>query len=606
MILTTSLINTTVLKAYCSLALKSIKYYAGLALGKNNTCLFKEMALLRVYIDILKNFEIVGSTPACNCCIEGDYKVILPNDKTYYFQFSCDNTGYLVTEDDGGYDFTYCYDQTNNQLIMIFDVDYSYQSYFNFTSGSGVTSYQVALNSTVIYSNPSIEYTDFITDFNATNIYSYFLTSSGGVTVVNKNGFFTSDNLVIVESDSVFSLKLEMLDTGPLIIKFENVDFTEECNFTYDGLFPWYYQSELDVTDAPILTEDGLITIKDSLGSDIVTPLIIPSILLTDPQDIVDYWNTNRESTNFTLSYNGSEYVMESPADFVNYYSHTFNFTQYQIVNVPIPGINSTASATNTFVANGSERNRTISALVNGSLIGYYTIGVADLSDTAAQLAVKLENTFTYTGASSVTGATINLISPIADASYNGYIFRLEVDTVGLLTITGNSPATGDTISIVLDSDSQIIGQITITTPITWVQDLVNNINLTSHLGIQANAIDFKTLEIFSPPLSGTSFNGETITVNVTGSIVIDPFTPFAGGSSSPTLINQNPFTGGVNPGSTPTNEFFTYTSNFDIIVDDELTYENLNPCTSTIVEQTCLSNDNVKKVINNLNKIIK
>jgi hypothetical protein len=606
MILTPLNIQVAMLKAFYALAKKSVKYYTGLALGKNNTCLFKEMALLRVYIDILKNFEIVGSTTGCNCCIEGDYKVILPNDKTYYFQFSCDNTGYLVTEDDGGYDFTYCYDKTNNQLVMIFDVDYSYQSYFNFTAGAGETLYQVGLGSTIIYSNPNINYTDFIEDFNTTNTYGYFLTASGDITVVNKNGFFTNDNLVIGENDSNFSLKLEMIDTGPLIIKFENVDFTEECNFTYDGVFPWYYQSRLNVTGTPILTNNGLIAIKNPLGDDIVTPLVIPSSLLSDPKDVVDYWNLNRASTNFTLSYTNSRYIMESPADFVNYFSHTFNFTQYQIVNVPVPGINSTASATNTFVATGSERNKTISALVNGSVIGYYTIGVADLLDTAAQLAVKLENTFTYTGASSVTGATINLISPTASASYNGYIFRLEVDRIGFIRITGDGAAIGDTVSIVLDSDSQIIGQITVTNTATWVQDLVNNINLTNHLGIQANFFNFETLELFAPPLSGTSFNGETVTINATGSIIIQPSAPFNGGSASPTLINENPFAGGVNPTTNPTNQFFTYTSNFDIIVDDELTYENLNPCTPTTVTQTCLSNDDVKKVINNVNKIIK
>jgi len=136
--------------------------------------------------------------------------------------------------------------------------------------------------------------------------------------------------------------------------------------------------------------------------------------------------------------------------------------------------------------------------------------------------------------------------------------------------------------------------------------DLVNNINLTNHLGIQANFFNFQTFEVFAPPLSGTSFNGETVTINTTGAISIQPSATFNGGSASPTLINENPFAGGVNPTTNPTNQFFTYTSNFDIIVDDELTYENLNPCTPTTVTQTCLSNDDVKKVINSINKIIK
>ncbi len=606
MILTQDKINNAVLKAFCAMGSKSFKYYRGLAAGTKNDCLLKEATLLSQYVDSIKCFKIIGSAEQCDCCLEGDYKVILPNDKVYYFQFSCDNKGYLLTEDNGGYDFTYCYDEANNQLVMIFDVDYNYQSFFAFGSLTSSVSFTVYLNSNIIYFNGSTTYNDFIDEFNTTNGLGYVLTNDGpNITIITENGSYTQDDIEIVDGDSVFSLILGMTDEGPLILTYENVDFTEECNFTYNGSFPWYYQSELDVTAAPILTEDGLISIKDPLGNDIVTPLVIPSTLLTDPQDIVDYWNTNRASTNFTLSHNGSEYVMESPADFVNYYSHTFNFTQYQVVNVPVPGVNATASATNTFAGAQDRRNRTISALVNGSLVGYYTIGAADISDTAAQLAVKLENALTYTGASSVFGATITLTSPVANASYNGYMFTLQVDTVANTRIVSTvPPIIGDTISVVLDSDSQVIGQITVTNVSTWVQDLVNSINTIGHLGIQAYVFNSSSLQLVAPPLSGTSFNGETLTVNTTGTVVIGPPSPFLGGTGTPTLIDENPFTGGVNPGTTPANEFFTYTSNFDIIVDDELTYENLNPCVPQVIEQTCLSNEQVITIINNINNI--
>ena len=72
MILTPLKIQMSIIKAYYSLALKTIKYYGGLAIGINNECLLKEARLLRKYVEILKNFDIVGSTITCSCCLEGD------------------------------------------------------------------------------------------------------------------------------------------------------------------------------------------------------------------------------------------------------------------------------------------------------------------------------------------------------------------------------------------------------------------------------------------------------------------------------------------------------------------------------------------------------
>jgi hypothetical protein len=77
MILTPLNIQVAIIKAWYSIALKSVKYYAGLAVGINNSCLLKQARLLRKYVEILKNFTIVDSTIECSCCIEGDYTVLL-------------------------------------------------------------------------------------------------------------------------------------------------------------------------------------------------------------------------------------------------------------------------------------------------------------------------------------------------------------------------------------------------------------------------------------------------------------------------------------------------------------------------------------------------
>lgn len=122
MILTPLNIQIAIIKAFYALAKKSVKYYTGLAFGKNNTCLFKEIRLLRAYVDILKNFEIVGSTITCSCCVEGDYTVLL-NELSELteakIQFGCDNTGSMFYNSIS-YPFTYFYDSDNKIIVIQF------------------------------------------------------------------------------------------------------------------------------------------------------------------------------------------------------------------------------------------------------------------------------------------------------------------------------------------------------------------------------------------------------------------------------------------------------------------------------------------------------
>lgn len=114
MILTPLNIQIAIIKAFYALAKKSIKYYTGLALGKNNICLSKEARLLRSYIDILRNFEIVGSVDACHCCIDGEYTVMVDETPSGQVQFLCDGSGYLYPN---GTIITYAYDSVNKKLI---------------------------------------------------------------------------------------------------------------------------------------------------------------------------------------------------------------------------------------------------------------------------------------------------------------------------------------------------------------------------------------------------------------------------------------------------------------------------------------------------------
>jgi hypothetical protein len=123
MILTPLNIQIAIIKAFYALAKKSVKYYTGLAFGKNNTCLFKEIRLLRAYVDILRNFKIVGSTTTCTCCVNGNYTVLL-NELSEFseakIQFNCDNTGGMFF-DNIQYPFTYGYSDVTSTLVIKFD-----------------------------------------------------------------------------------------------------------------------------------------------------------------------------------------------------------------------------------------------------------------------------------------------------------------------------------------------------------------------------------------------------------------------------------------------------------------------------------------------------
>ena len=123
MILTTTLITNTIIKAYCILASKTIKYYGGLAIGKKYDNLFKQIRLLKSYINILKKFKIIDSITPCNCCIAGDYKVLLNTFSLVTLadiQFNSNGTG-LMFFDNINYPFTYGSNCDNTDLVIRFD-----------------------------------------------------------------------------------------------------------------------------------------------------------------------------------------------------------------------------------------------------------------------------------------------------------------------------------------------------------------------------------------------------------------------------------------------------------------------------------------------------
>ena len=250
-------IQLAIIKAFYKLAIKSVKYYGGLVGGVNNTCLFKEIRLLRAYIDILRNFTIVGSTITCSCCVEGDYTVLL-NDLSEVtetkIQFGCDNSGSMYYNNTS-YPFIYFYDHGNQRIEIKF--------------------------TTIL---------DSITD-------------------------------------------------EPIVLNLINIVFTENCSFNTDTISPVEVAIIAEIEEPAVTVNNiygnwgGNITIYD--GVTVIESLNIPANIMNDTDAIVKLWNTTYP--NWTLYYDGTNYVVVSAIDNTDYTAYSVEFSQYEGGNDPSP-----------------------------------------------------------------------------------------------------------------------------------------------------------------------------------------------------------------------------------------------------------------------------
>jgi hypothetical protein len=228
MILTPLNIQIAIIKAWYSIALKSIKYYGGLAVGINNSCLLKEARLLRAYVDILKNFEIVGDKTVCSCCIEGDYTVLL-NDLSELteakIQFGCDDTGSMYY-DNISYPFVYSYDSNNKKIVIQFSTlinpstddpyilnldDVNFTEDCSFEPGT-VSPIEVAV-------------IDEVTDIPVTadNIYGDW---GGNITI------YEDDGITVLHQRTI---SVDIIDDPQAIVDYWNTNGPEEWLLLYDG-----------------------------------------------------------------------------------------------------------------------------------------------------------------------------------------------------------------------------------------------------------------------------------------------------------------------------------------------------------------------------------
>ena len=312
MILTTSLINTTVLRAFCALGAKAIKYYGGLAIGKNNTCLFREMTLLRVYIDILKNFKIVGSEISCCCEIEGDYDTLLNNLSNATespIQFNCDGTGYMIFIGDP-YTFTYSYDEVHKVMVIKFDIpSISYTSYFDVVDPGINKYYEFKLDGVVVYSNTSTTFDDFIDDFNLTNQLGYTLVDTGTSIVITSEFGFVREDISITQGTSEIFIEETIIIGDDITETFNYVSFSEACSLRSSLNSPFQPISPLkvatlDITGVGLQNEDYTITILDQFGN-LITTQTFSGDYLIDPDAVALQWNIQYGyANNWLMTYN--------------------------------------------------------------------------------------------------------------------------------------------------------------------------------------------------------------------------------------------------------------------------------------------------------------
>jgi hypothetical protein len=515
MILTPLKIQIAIIKAWYSIALKSVKYYAGLTVGINNSCLLKQARLLRKYVEILRNFTIVGSTIECSCCIEGDYTVLL-NDLSEAteanIQFSCDNQGYLVFNN-VSYPFTYIYDPSNNTLKI-----------------------------------------DFL-DIN--------------------------DNQIIMD--------------------LQDIQFTDGCNIT-NSTGSELEVATITVTGTPVTAENeygdwsGTLEVIADDSTPIYT-LTIPASILSDPQAIVDLWNTTYGSTGWLLYYNGTSYVMSTPLEVNEFFTdYSIVFTEYQGGSDPgpqPPAIGTrftTIELTPLLPSNGKVLfgvAQPFGTIIYEDLVAKPYNSVQDIIDTLN------ENTnFQFSLQTNISPSYdyIQVLAPVNSFAYfQGPDLNFYQELIPLGITDPLIPSTNNYTITIPDITEYIVGEIYI---IEFSEDndypgnTTLNINNLNPITIYKNGLPISPGNItLLPPIpynlklqyDGTNFN------------ILD--------SSWEKIKTFLP--SGVDPTEETYEAFFEVDGNTGTFVND-------NPCEATIAEQDCLSNKQVSNIIQHINKLVR
>lgn len=523
MILTPLNIQVAIIKAWYSIALKSVKYYAGLAVGINNSCLLKQARLLRKYVEILRNFTIVDSTIECSCCIEGDYTVLL-NDLSETteanIQFGCDTEGYMLFNG-VGYPFTYYYDEPNSKVFLKFTTLINPSTELPYELNLEDVTFNDNCDFTPSTISPIEEATIEIVDGIPVTVDNIYGTWDGNITIYEPDGSTVLHTLDIPAAimDNPEAIVNYWNDNGPagwlliydgtqytMLTPFDSIDYVNyivEFN-QYEGgvdssilsatFIPRSFvpvgtraSREFDIPNLFVGSKqaEGLMT--PSLSQPFITTNTSASVNLTIPDSS---FSTTQQSATMTIDLKGSA-VFGATTQFF-YYDSTLMFSH-------------------------------VGAYVDPAAL------VLDFNNNNGQGFVM-----TYIGPSSTPGRfSFEIESPINGESYNGNDITV-IYSAGIISPAPDSAIFSGGISTkptsITVSDT-INGTIyTITSPLfNSTLDFVNDFN-TNILGYTAAIASSNVVTITAPSSTGAAFNGTTITYSTTG----------------PTYTVSNTYSGGV------------------------------------------------------------
>lgn len=503
-------IQLAVIKAYYNMALKSIKYYAGLAVGNKNDCLFKEIRLLRSYVEILKNFQIIGSTTTCTCCIQGDYTFllnVLSELTEARIQFGCDNSGSMYYNSTN-YPFNYYYDEDNSNLVIEFLTIINQTTLQNYILNLNNVSFTDDCSFTVTDQSPiEVGVVEEVTGIPVTvdNMYG---TWDGNITIYESDGITVLHTLTIPAAimDDPEAIVNEWNTYGPTdwLLLYDGTQYTMLTPFdsvNYVNYIVEFNQYEGGV-DSSVLSTTFIPQNFVSVGTRASTELDIPDLFVGSVQaeGLIEPPLTQ-------------QFITTNTAASVNLTIPDSSFSTTQQSATMIIDLKDSAvfgATTQFFYYDGTLMFNHVGAYANAAAL------VTDFNNNNGQ-----GFTMTYIGPSPTSGRSrFEIESPVNGGLYNNnditVIYSALISPAPDTSIfSGGISPKPATITV---SDT-INGTIyTITSPLfNSPSDFVNDFN-TNPLGYFAAITSANVITITAPSSTGAAFNGTTITYSATGS----------------------------------------------------------------------------------------
>jgi hypothetical protein len=623
-------IQLAIIKAFYSLAVKSVKYYGGLVGGINNTCLFKEIRLLRAYIDILRNFKIVGNTITCHCCVEGDYTVELVNGleiTSSPIQFNCNNEGSLVYNN-VEYPFTYYYDPSNSLIQIDFTTieesitfeNVEFTSECNITNGQSTSSFIETSTIEVSGTPITVEnaYGDWsgtlvILDDNGDPVYS--LTIPAGILaqpdeiVSLWNTTYSNTGWLLSYIDGNYIMTTP-LDNNPLYTSY-SVEFSQYEGPTTDALGTRTITFEFQPDYIPAETTQLIPTNQFSGVAAQTNEFEIPDSFLTVDETIItvfylgvpildkdagltfeeffEYFNENAPE-GFVMEAGpsgGNNVIIKAPVPSSIYNGEAISFdnTVDIIFGTFAGGVDVTPGkivVTDDTLGEVYSKNSSSFSTVQDYIDDFHEFNTAGMSCQFAFISGS-DTAVTYRAPSN-TGFAYNGTFLNYDFFGTGYNYTSEWQlgedpTTGSLTVNLLNIFNGLVSTLYVDSTSQYYPNY------SAIVAALNNSSV--NLGF-SNTSSVDRFQFFSPEDSFAYYNTYKI------QILFDYDSEQYSDIDEKTILSN-----GVDPTLVVYSEPFLN----DYTIGD---FVNDNPCEETIAEQECLTNKQVSDIINHINKLVK